>query len=100
MCRQGEVAAAERMSPADVAALQSQLAELGGQVAALEAARSAKMATVGRGRILMREAFPGTIGIVRIMREAFPGEPGDVGLARGAGARVTRREGVEPRAHG
>ncbi|GLC36577.1 hypothetical protein PLESTF_001275100 [Pleodorina starrii] len=43
---EGEVAAAERMGPADVARLESELSELHSKCAALEAARNAKMAQV------------------------------------------------------
>lgn len=46
MFTQGEIAAAERMGPADVARLEAELADLGARVAAAEASRNAKLGKV------------------------------------------------------
>lgn len=43
---EGEIAAAERMGPADVARLEAELADLGARVAAAEASRNAKLGKV------------------------------------------------------
>ncbi len=48
---QGEIAAAERMGPADVARLEAELADLGARVAAAEASRNAKLGKVRYGTV-------------------------------------------------
>jgi hypothetical protein len=99
----GEAAGAVTAAPVDQVAASSGPLEEAQAAGAVEAVAAVAAVLAGTPRGRLRECLEGALSSVReggsfLMREACPGERSYVGRLRVAGARATRRGGVEPRA--